>query len=93
MFNILKDRLSLNVFCSPDTVLIKRAPDDRSDSDLARAIIHSETALATAYLHLLKEDYPELALMCYFDYKGYTVTKLTPRLLEDPLGQMRVSFR
>lgn len=92
MFNISKGRLSLNVFCSSTVILIKRALDDQSYPDIAQTIIQSETALAKAYLRHIKDDYPEFALMCYFDCKGYTVTKLTPKLMEDPLGHMSVSF-
>ncbi|HYH14160.1 MAG TPA: hypothetical protein VD794_03005 [Flavisolibacter sp.] len=92
MFNISKGRLSLNVFCSPQDVLIKRAPDDESHPNIVRAIIKSEKELAKVYLHQVKQDYPELTLMCYFDCKGYTITKLSPKLSEDALGQMSVSF-
>ncbi len=92
MFNISKGLLSLYVFCGPTDVQIKRAPDDESHPGLLKSIIQCEAALAKAYLRLVKQDYPELALMCYFDSKGYTVTKLSPKLIENALGQMSVTF-
>jgi hypothetical protein len=92
VFNITKNRLSLNVFCSPNEVLIRRAPDDESHPNTVRAIINSEMALARVYLRRLKQEYPEPLLIYYFECRGYTVTKLSPRLVEDALGQMSVSF-
>jgi len=61
MFNISKGRLSLNVFCTPSDVLIKRASDDYNSPGLVKTIIQSEATLAKVYLRLIKEDYPELA--------------------------------
>jgi hypothetical protein len=92
MFNISKGPLSLHVFCGPAEVQIKKAPGDKSHPGLVKSIIQSETALAKSYLRMIKEDYPELTLMDYFAGKGYTVTKLSPKLKENELGQMSVSF-